>query len=143
MASPPERGRPGRSRAASAVVAAGAVGAHLAVLYWVEGGLPIGVAVAVYLLPSAITLAACQGAYRRWWRFLALFALVVAAAPGLRPLVFFVTETWVLWRAWSVERAPGEPGPALRMLRRVAHRPVAHKTPSPDTRSARTCPSQP
>lgn len=135
MAYLPDQPRPGRSRVASAVVAAGVAGAHLAVLYWAEGGMPIGVAVAVYLLPAAVTLAACQGAYRRWWRYLALFSLVVAAAPGLRPLVFFVAETWLLWRAWSVERDPGEPGPALRMFRGAAHRSVARSVPSPETRS--------
>lgn len=121
-------GRPSLSRAASAVLAAGATGAHLAILYWVEGGLPVGLAVAVYLLPTVLTVAACPGAYRRWWRYLAIFALVVGAAPGLRPLVFFVAETWVLWRAWSVERAPGEPGPVLRMLRGTAHRQTAPET---------------
>lgn len=106
------------------------VAVHLVALKAVEGTGLVPVAVALYLLPSVVTLICRRPARRHWWRFVVLFATAFVTEPGAFLAVFFVAETWVLHRCWVTEADPGRtpvaeclrPGRLSRSLRaRVRH----------------------
>lgn len=84
------------------------VAVHLGVLRAVEVSAPTAVYLALYLVPSVLTLVCRRRARSRWWRFVVLMALVFVTQPGAAVATFFVAETWVLHRSWVAESDPAD-----------------------------------
>lgn len=69
-------------------------------------------------LPALVTVALVRGAWRRSWRWVVLWALVVYAVyPDSMVVVLGAGQTWLLWRSWITE---ADERPGLWWLRRGA-----------------------
>lgn len=91
-------------RAGNVFASAGGAFATVALMVALQAHVPVWFLSVLLVAPGAVTAAFIPGAWRRWYRWAAIYGLTQITYPWATAPLVVVALTWALHRSWVVER---------------------------------------